>query len=454
MLAAPVKAQVANQAAIDQVEEILNSKAADADKQIAKIAKSYKKDAATITEIGRMYYYTKNYDMASEYAEKAKVASKFKYAGAYVLSGDIAAARDNGGGAAEDYQQAQYLDPKNPDGYVRYAYLMRKSGLNSALGVLETLHQNNPDFDVNYTSAQICKSIDNKAKAYDYFSKSKMEQIPEKELVEWATDLYVEDQFDLSLAAAQAGCKAYPSNAVFKRLTFFNNAGKKDYAKAISAAEDLFSDPSRLITMDYKIYAATLESAEKFDKAIEINKGLLNMENASDKEKDAARKNIAGLYSKMDKADEAVAAFKDYVSNGSNVTGADYRRLVSYQLQQAKNAPEEGKQAIYDEIFSNLQLVAEKYPDNKMAAELQMARISNMLAKAEDTRMYYEQYVETVLASDKVAEQKSSLIEAYNNLMFYYYQTAKSTTKAKEYAAKVLELDPEHSNAQKVAALK
>ena len=81
---------------------------------------------------------------ATQYAEYALKADK-EYAPAFMLFGDIAALCNDGGLAASNYQQAIFFDPKNPEPYIKYASVYRKTGdkewLKKILPTLEKEYQ-------------------------------------------------------------------------------------------------------------------------------------------------------------------------------------------------------------------------------------------------------------------------------------------------------------------------
>ena len=83
--------------------------------------KEYKKDADALVLLGNVYFGAKQYTKALEYADMALARNK-NCGNAFILKGDIAAvSQDDGGEAAGWYQQAMTIDPKNPEGYMRYA---------------------------------------------------------------------------------------------------------------------------------------------------------------------------------------------------------------------------------------------------------------------------------------------------------------------------------------------
>ena len=110
---APVMAQV-DKAALGQVKNIIASKV-DVDKQMKGFEKMFKKNPEMLVAIGQAFLEAKDPVNALKYAELAAARDK-KYAKAYILMGDVAVTQDDGGKAAEMYQQAKDFDPKDPEG--------------------------------------------------------------------------------------------------------------------------------------------------------------------------------------------------------------------------------------------------------------------------------------------------------------------------------------------------
>lgn len=453
VLSAPVQAQVDSKAAIDQVEQILNSKAADADKQIKGVAKKFKKDAATLTEIGKMYMFASNYDKAKEYAEMALAASKNKFGGAYVLLGDLAAKNDDGGKAAEWYQNAQYFDPANPDGYIRYAYLMRKSGLSAALGVLETLKQNNPDYDINVISAEICMSVDNKAKAYEFYKKADLNKMTEAQILNYAKELFDDKRFEESCVIAEKAMQRFPQNEMITRLAFYGNVKAKNFEKGLEAANKLNSLGVKMMTSDFQNKAEALEGLKRYDEAVAVYNDLYKYEDTSDAMKAYALKSIATVYTQSKDFKKAIEAYKTFINFDNNVTANDYKRLQFCQVSLAQEVSAEEKAAVLAEAEKTLEQITSKFEGNEVYAYYQRATIALSNENSELAKKHYDDMISFITSNNKVNENKDMLQAAYFYNMVYFLQTVKDKEQAKAYANLILELDPTNETAAQVAAM-
>ena len=151
---APAMAQNDNKAIIDNVTKIIASKAPDTQSKVKEIFKANKKNPEVLVGIGQAYLNVKDTANASAYADLALKRDN-KYAKAWILKGDIAVMKDDGGEAASMYQNAMYFDPKEPDGYYKYALVQRGVNPQAAVDALEQLRKNRPDFPVDAYSGRI-----------------------------------------------------------------------------------------------------------------------------------------------------------------------------------------------------------------------------------------------------------------------------------------------------------
>ena len=142
--AAPSMAQSDTKALQAQVTEMIKTKGPDFDKQVKQLYKDNKKDPSALLAIGRAFYNAKDYTNANAFADYA-LAKDSKCAPAFLLKGDICVSKDDAGGAAENYQQAKYFAPKDPEGYYKYAMILRGRSPQEAVDNLEDLRKQRPD---------------------------------------------------------------------------------------------------------------------------------------------------------------------------------------------------------------------------------------------------------------------------------------------------------------------
>ena len=103
---AATMAQDGTKADVDAMKALVKNKPADYDKQVKNFIKANKKNAENLVAIGRALYEADDTLNAKAFAEQALTASKRNCAPAYILLGDISAKADDGGAAAQNYEQA------------------------------------------------------------------------------------------------------------------------------------------------------------------------------------------------------------------------------------------------------------------------------------------------------------------------------------------------------------
>ena len=107
-----------------------------------------KKDAVAVAALGKAFLNLDDMTNATEYANLAIKANKHHAAG-YLLRGDIAVAKDNGGEAATWYQNAMLMAPNTPEGYIKYARIYQKVDAEGAVATLEKLRTIDPNYLVD-----------------------------------------------------------------------------------------------------------------------------------------------------------------------------------------------------------------------------------------------------------------------------------------------------------------
>ncbi|MBQ5406820.1 MAG: hypothetical protein IIU12_00060, partial [Prevotella sp.] len=227
-----VNAQDGSKADIDAVKRIISSKPADLDKQMKPYYKENRKNAENLLAFARAFYEAKDTANAHVYAQHALVASKNKCAPAYVLLGDIAALGDDGGAAAQYYDQAIYYDKKLAEAYRKYAMVYRKIDPNGAARKLDEMKANCPEVSVEAIKGHIFMVAGDEKSAYNEFKKVPVAQLDKAYLNEFARASYFQGHFEDALAACEQGLKDKPRNATFTRLAMFSNYELKNYDAA------------------------------------------------------------------------------------------------------------------------------------------------------------------------------------------------------------------------------
>ena len=209
-VSATATAQDGTKADIAAVKNIISSKPADMDKQLKAYYGKNKKNAENLIEFARAFYEAKDTARAHVYADYALKANK-KFAPAYILLGDLAALAEDGGGAAAQYDQAIYFDPKNPDAYRKYASVYRKISPAGAIAKLNDLRAQLPDYPVDAIIGHInyiSNNFEGAIEAYDKVPAGKLEKM---DIIESAFSAYLTQKYDKGIQMAELGLGKEPA---------------------------------------------------------------------------------------------------------------------------------------------------------------------------------------------------------------------------------------------------
>ena len=450
-------AQDGTKADIDAVKKIISSKPADLDKQMKPYYKENKKNAENLVAFGREFMAAKDTANAKTYANYALQASKNKCAAAFILLGDIEAISDNGGGAAAQYEQAIYVDPKNPDAYYKYANVYRKISPSGAVAKLNELRQQRPDIAVDALAGRIyymSNEFDKALAAYDKADKNKME---ERDLSDYAMSAFFKQKYDKALEVAKFGLSKNPRHAAFNRLAFFNSTELKKYEDALMYADALFnkSDSAKFSYYDYTYYGNALIGAKQPQKAIEMYELALKQEDMDNKAKRAGVvKQLSDAYRDMEDFPNAIKHYKDYLASMEKPTANDLAALASLHMQHGATLKDNEQAEAFkmaDETYADL---AQKYENAVEYATFMRARVNGQMDPDQSkglAKPYYEKLVELIGPKTELdATEKARLKESYHYLISYYFIQKEDKATAKDYAAKMLVIDPENQIAKQV----
>ena len=457
---APVMAQEDNKSVIESITKVIKSNSSDAEEQVKAVFKKNKKNPEVLVGIARAYFEQKDTAKARVYADFANKAAKYKCAQAYVLLGDISAMGEDGGTAAQHYQQAISFDPKNPAPYYKYANVYRKVSPTVAVMKLDELRKQRPDVAVDALAGRIYYMSNEFDKAITSYKKADISKMEERDITEYAMALYFKQRNQESLEVVQYGLKKKPRDAAFNRLAFFNSTDLKNYDQALLYADALFnkSDSAKFSYFDYTYYGNALNGAKKYDEAIDMFKKALEQEFDSKDKKAGVIKTLSDAYSSQEKYEDAIKYYEEYLNTYSTPTATDYAGLP--QLYYYKASKEQGdamKASLKksDELYGQL---AEKYQDAIEYATFWRARVNNAMDNEQKEALakpYYEKLIEVYSTRNELNNSdKARLKESYLYLISYYARVVDDMTKAKECATKLLEIDPENETAKVVLGVK
>lgn len=461
VISAPVMAQDAT-SAVEQATQIIKSQAADKDrdKQVTAVFKTVKKDAKAVAGIGRAYLDAKDFDNADKYADLAIKANKNCAAG-YVLKGDICVMKDDGGAASGWFENAITLDPQDPEGYRRYAQINAKADPEGSIEKLEKLRTIDPSYPVDLVAAEIMSKTNNTDRAIEYYSKASLNQMENYQLAEYSMLLFLKQKYDESLKVSSFGNNKFPRYGSLNRLTLFNNVNLEKYEDAIKYGDRLFnaSDDVKYSALDYINYGTALQKLKKNDEAIAMFEKVVNNRTFEMTQRVSVYKNLSDVYKSMGDYTKALEFYEKYVKGQPQMTANIKNGLAQLYRTMAideKTAPEQKQELVAkaDKVFEE---IAKEFPTFEQSVTAQRAKLPFILDpedKAGAAKPHYDKLIEIINGLDnKDASDLSQLKQALSYNIVYFVKVNEDIAKAKEYATKLLEIDPENPMAKQVSEL-
>ena len=460
VISVPTMAQDAT-SAIEQATKIIKSGAEDKDKQVTAVFKTVKKDAKAIAGIGRAYLDAKEYDNADKYADLAIKANKNCAAG-YVLKGDICVMKDDGGAASSWFENATTLDPQDPEGYRRYAQINAKADPDGSIAKLEQLRSIDPSYPVDLVAAEIQSKAGRADAAIEYYSKVDLDKMEDYQLADYASTLFLKQKYDESLKVSSFGNNKFPRYGSLNRLSLLNNVNLEKYEEAIKFGDRLFnsSDDVKYTALDYINYGTALQKLKKNDEAIKAFEKVVNTRTFDMEQRISVFKNLSDVYKSMGDYPKALEYYEKYVKGNQTKMTANIKnglaQLYRTMAVDENSTPEQKQEAIAkaDKVFSE---IAEEFPAFKQSVTAQRAKLAFILDpedKAGVAKPHYDQLIEIINGLEsKDASDVAQLKQALSYNIVYFVKVNEDIAKAKEYAAKLLEIDPENAMAKQVSEL-
>ena len=443
--------------------EGIKSKAPNA-AELAKTAyKKNKKNAEALVKIGRAFYEQKDTANAILFANYANEAGKpkYQYAPAYLLLGDIEASYGTDGGkAAGYYNQAITFDPTNPEGYKKWALVYRKISPSQAAKKLQDMKANCPGEDIDAAIAHIYMLAGDEKQAYENYAKADINKLDKSNLNEFVRASYFTGHFDDALRAAEAGIKIEPRNAVFNRLAMFANYELKKYDAAKAYIHKYFNETDSAKFSEYDHFYTALIYGELGDKAnmyAEYDKALSLVNDSSMIKRHAILKSVSDSYLKDQEFDKAIKYYQDYLGCKPEQNSDDEEGLAKIYSKWADN-DEARKAELVGKAIEAYRTMGERYPVQAIYAAYQCATMSNKLDKTGEKGLAKPDYQKVVSLLENKADRENSentmLKYSYHYLMSNAFLYGKNKALAKEYANKILAIDPDYAPAQQIRDLK
>lgn len=461
--AVPTMAQQDNKAIIEQATKIIKSKGADYNNQVKQLYKDNKKNPEVLVGIGKAMLAEKDTANALKFANYA-LAKDGKYAKAFLLKGDIAVMKDDAGSAAENYQQAKYFDPKDPDGYYKYAMILRGRSPEEAVANLEELRTQRPDYPVDALCGRvyyIAQKYENAEKYYDKVTdRSKLE---DEDITYYAMTTWLLGKREKSVDICKMGLSRDPRRSGWNRIAFYSYTDLKNTNEALDYADRLFnkSDSAHYIGEDYVYYGTALQQAERWDDAIKAYEQAIELSKDNSKQVAIIDKNLSDIYLKKGDFNNAVTYFEKSLAGKDKKTADDFDNLASLyteiatqktQADDAAGAAEAYRKA--DQVYSEY---VQAYPNYQNWCNYMRGQVNANLdpdSKQGLARPYYEALANSLeTKAERSNSENAMLKQAYLYMIVYNFNVKQDKENAKVYANKMLAIDPENEIAKQVAAM-
>ncbi len=432
---------------------------------LAKTAyKKNKKDAEALMKVARAYFEQKDTAGAIQFANYANEAGKpkYQYAPAYLLLGDIEASYGSDGGkAAGFYNQAINFDPKNPEGYKKWAMVYRKISPSQAAKKLQEMKAMCPNEDVDAITAHIYMLAGDEKQAYENYKKADINKLDKAGLNEFVRCSYFTGKFEDALRAAEAGIKLEPRNPTFNRLAMFSNYELKKYDDAKAYIHKYFNETDSAKFSEYDhfytalIYQALEDKAnmyEQYDKALEL------VNDSSMIKRHAILKSVSDSYLKDLEFEKALKYYNDYMACKPELNSDDYEGLAKIYSKNADAVADAQKPALISKAVDAYRAMGEKFPIQAIYAAYQCASMNNKLDPNMTKSLAKPDYQKVVSLLESKADRDKSentiLKYSLHYLMSNAFLIDKNKSLAKDYAEKILAIDPEYAPAQQIKDLK
>ena len=431
--------------------------------KLAEVAfKKNKKNPEAILKIAQAFYAQKDTANARKYANLSNEAGKPKYqfAPAYLLLGDIEASYGTDGGkAASYYNQAITFNPKNPEGYKKWAMVYRKISPTQAAKKLEEMKVQCPDEDIDAFKGHIFMLANDEKQAYENYVKADINKLDKLGLNEFVRCSYFTGHFADAVRAAEAGIKLEPRNPTFNRIAMFANYELKNYDAAKSYIHKYFYETDSAKVSEYDhfytalIYQALEDKANMYahyDKALEL------VNDQSMIKRWAILKSVSDSYLKEKEFENAIKYYEQYLACKPNLNFDDEEGMADIYSKYGDSDPAKKKEMTNKaiEIFGTL---AEKYPVQVVYATFMRAGLNNKLddnMKNNLAKADYQKVVDLLAnKADRTKGEDTMLKTSYHYLMYNAFLN-KNTAGAKEIAEKILVIDPEYKSALEILKLK
>lgn len=418
---------------------MLDKKDKEAERTLEKAYNYSKKNAKSYVATARAYIDGDNKNPNKTVEILSPLTADYKDPAIFETLGDAYVLLNDGGKAMNQYQFASDKDKNNPKYYLKRAQIwMNAKVYDEAINELETVIKLKPNFAPAYK-----KLID----VYNIQSKySKVTPLLEKYTSLVGNDLDAKESFakflwfqaknyDKSIEVAKNVLSLDTNRIVMYRFLAMSYFEKGDYQNAYDNMNKFLerAGDRKLYASDFDILAKSAEKLNLKDIAIA---NFLKVADMDSTRTDIYDK-IAKVYRDNKDYKKAIEIYDTKIKKLGKAEPNDYYYigLSNYYLDQYIQA---------DSAFAKY---CELYPNTTgYNFRARIAKILDPESKEWKALPFYEKIIE--LGEKDKEKNKKNLIESYNYLAAYNYNALKDVTKAKEFAQKSLDLDPENALAK------
>ena len=171
----------------------------------------------------------------------------------------------------------------------------------------------------------------------------------------------------------------------------------------------------------------------------------------------AILKSVSDSYLKDQEFDKAIKYYQDYLACKPEQNSDDEEGLAKIYSKWADN-DEARKAELVGKAIEAYRTMGERYPVQAIYAAYQCATMSNKLDKTGEKGLAKPDYQKVVSLLENKADRENSentmLKYSYHYLMSNAFLYGKNKALAKEYANKILAIDPDYAPAQQIRDLK
>ena len=348
---------------------------------------------------------------------------------------------------------------KNPEGYKKWAMVYRKISPKQAAQKLQDMKAQCPNEDIDAITAHIYMLAGDEKQAYENYMKADINKLDKGNLNEFVRCSYFTGHFEDALRAAEAGIKLEPRNPTFNRLAMFSNYELKNYDAAKSYINKYFNETDSAKFSEYDhFYTALIYQAldEKGNMYQHYNKALELVNDSSMIKRWDIQKAIADSYLKDQEFENAIKYYNDMLATKPNVNFDDHEGLANIYSKYGDAVPAMKKEMIQKAV-DLFRAAGQKFPIQQIYATYMAANNVNKLDDNMKNSLAKPDYLKLIdllgNKTDRSRGEDTMLKTAYHYMMFNSYIN-KNVPGAKEYAQKILAIDPEYKPALEIQNLK